>query len=49
MTKEKEHQNLSEKIADLLEEASGLSTAEKLGILSVVQFSLIASAGGLLK
>ncbi len=49
MNKEKVQQDLSEKIADLLEEDSGLSTVEKLGVLSVLQFSLIASAGGLVK
>ena len=49
MSKKEERQNLSEKIVDLLEESSGLSTEEKLGILSVIQFSLIASAGGFRK
>jgi hypothetical protein len=49
MNKEKVQQDLLEKIADLLEGDSGLSTAEKLGVLSILQFSLIASAGGLVK
>jgi hypothetical protein len=49
MNKEKVQQDLLEKIADLIEEDSGLSIAEKLGVLSILQFSLIASAGGLVK
>lgn len=43
MSREEEHQEVLEKIIDILDESS-LSMGEKIGVLSVLQFSLMHSA-----